>query len=408
VGLINDIHLDLAYESTCSLLCKNKGFYGEDPPLKLLESAVKDMGKKFKEEEAFDLIIVTGDLVVHGLASSDPATENWEEMKETIETIMSTLKEGYPETPILGAVGNNDVKFHYQAAEDADKASYYGDLFEIWFTDVPANSELEGLDDIESTFLQGGYYRYDFSEELAFLSINSVILNTLNAADLDEGATMLSWMETQFSSSPSTKFVLFMHIFPGMIYATSLLEFWQEAFLESYLDILDTYQHQIIANLGSHIHSNEIRAPSSSTHPDVQLTQLATSALSPKDYNNPSYTVIDLSAEEGIQDVQWRSLLLYEFIVFRITVFNTIKPLKRFDIDLNEAGEIESLVEGLQGKLAEFTKYMGTKLGYPWLLTNLVAFFLDIFFRSKVQNLQLHYVCAMKFYQLQDYEDCVE
>ena len=73
------------------------------------------MGRHYKpgSKKSFDLIIVSGDLIVHGLSSNDPNVNNWEEMKDIIQVIIGELTEKYPDIPILFSIGNNDVMFHY-------------------------------------------------------------------------------------------------------------------------------------------------------------------------------------------------------------------------------------------------------------------------------------------------------
>eukprot|EP00349_Pseudokeronopsis_sp_Brazil_P001623 CAMPEP_0202965382 /NCGR_PEP_ID=MMETSP1396-20130829/9373_1 /ASSEMBLY_ACC=CAM_ASM_000872 /TAXON_ID= /ORGANISM="Pseudokeronopsis sp., Strain Brazil" /LENGTH=75 /DNA_ID=CAMNT_0049688073 /DNA_START=165 /DNA_END=392 /DNA_ORIENTATION=- len=69
----------------------------------------------------FDAVLVSGDLVVHGLSSDDPNKNNWPIMQETIATISEELSNAFPDTPIIFSIGNNDVMYHYQAPNSTDK-----------------------------------------------------------------------------------------------------------------------------------------------------------------------------------------------------------------------------------------------------------------------------------------------
>ena len=72
----------------------------------------------------------------------------------------------------------------------------------------------------------------------------------------------MNWLELQLSSaSADTKFLLIGHIFPGMYYYGDVELFWNQTFIESYLNILETYADKIIAFSGAHIHTGNIRAP---------------------------------------------------------------------------------------------------------------------------------------------------
>ena len=58
---------------------------------------------------------------------------------------------------------------------------YYGDLFDMWFDLVPANTNY--TQEVYETFRQGGYYRWDFSDKLSLLSINSIYMNLRDATN---------------------------------------------------------------------------------------------------------------------------------------------------------------------------------------------------------------------------------
>lgn len=56
---------------------------------------------------------------------------------------------------------------------------YYGELFQLWFDNVTANTQQKGGDPlkINETFRNGGYYRWDLSDTLSVLSINTILSN---------------------------------------------------------------------------------------------------------------------------------------------------------------------------------------------------------------------------------------
>lgn len=95
-----------------------------------------------KSGDAITAIFLVGDLCKHGLAVDlgTPEDEtNWGLMKYTMQEVITAIKETFPDTPILPVVGNNDVEYHDQAPSADIKASYYADLWEIWFKNVTAN-----------------------------------------------------------------------------------------------------------------------------------------------------------------------------------------------------------------------------------------------------------------------------
>jgi hypothetical protein len=80
----------------------------------------------------------------------------------------------FPQAKIFATIGNNDVIFHYQATLPIYSDIYYAFLFKTWFTDVPANAQLPQIAEIETTFMQGGWYRVDIAPNVALMSINTL------------------------------------------------------------------------------------------------------------------------------------------------------------------------------------------------------------------------------------------
>jgi|LauGreDrversion4_2_1035121.scaffolds.fasta_scaffold483030_2 hypothetical protein len=57
---------------------------------------------------------------------------------------------------------------------------FYGDLFNLWFDNVPANQNANlssALKNVEDTFRNGGYYRWDLNDNISLLSFNSIFGN---------------------------------------------------------------------------------------------------------------------------------------------------------------------------------------------------------------------------------------
>ena len=85
------------------------------------------------------------------------------------------MRQEFPITTILPSIGNNDVIFHnYAPCGQKQRDIFYGDLLKIWFPkdNLPLGINYE---DLKSTFLKGGYYRYDVPNfDVSILSINSM------------------------------------------------------------------------------------------------------------------------------------------------------------------------------------------------------------------------------------------
>jgi Calcineurin-like phosphoesterase len=112
---INDIHVNLAYNYSCSFpLCLDLGNYAMDAPIKLVDTVLGDLKYYYDTaSEPVDAVLLAGDFVVHGLSNSDPEFKNWPEMKRVISAIIDSVKAKFPNTPIIPTIGNNDLLNHY-------------------------------------------------------------------------------------------------------------------------------------------------------------------------------------------------------------------------------------------------------------------------------------------------------
>lgn len=104
-----------------------------DSDTSLVDTIFDDMYKTYDTDDSVDVIVLSGDLVMHGMASTDPNESNWDKMKKTIQTVIDKVKAKFPRAKIMPCIGNNDVVNHYQAPSITEKAQYYSDLYNIWF-----------------------------------------------------------------------------------------------------------------------------------------------------------------------------------------------------------------------------------------------------------------------------------
>lgn len=195
-GMVNDVHLNLTYSGDCSFpYCYSDGEYGLDSDLNLVKEILNDMHEQYdSNSKSIDAIILSGDFVMHGVASRDPAVSNWDIMKQTISEVTTQTQTKFPEALILPCIGNNDVINHYQAPDLTQKDQFYSDLYQIWFENT-INSGYPNLATIESTFKTGGYYRFDLSSHLSFIALNTIYFSIRNNADLATGDLQITWLK---------------------------------------------------------------------------------------------------------------------------------------------------------------------------------------------------------------------
>jgi Icc-related predicted phosphoesterase len=105
------------------------------------------MMELLKEEHAkekLDFILITGDLIGHGLPQevTDPYDESlYQLLKKTHVEVRDIISSAFQDVPLFYAFGNNDTKYHYSAPFQAEKEQFYSFIFDLWFKGHPANQK---------------------------------------------------------------------------------------------------------------------------------------------------------------------------------------------------------------------------------------------------------------------------
>ena len=134
IAIVSDMHVDPAYNQTCSTLCEDMGKYEEDPPASLLNLILDDLAQAYDKHDDINAVLITGDFVVHGLAQKNLSASNWTLQKPIIQSVINAINSRFPGVPIISNIGNNDVINHYQAPNGTNKDIFYRDLYSIWFS----------------------------------------------------------------------------------------------------------------------------------------------------------------------------------------------------------------------------------------------------------------------------------
>ena len=301
VLLINDVHLDI-----------NSTMLYSEPGTEASVSTMKKVFEQAAQVEAkmdgdIEAILLAGDLCRHGLAAKEgSATNNWEEMKKTMRTVMDSLVEQFPDIPIIPVIGNNDVMYHDQAPSAEQKDQYYQDLWEIWFEDITANAAIAADDTIKSTFLNGGYYAYELADDIIVLALNGMYPFYENFEDQGMSDVMIDWVQEVLEANPDKSFITLTHVFYGNNFYMDLEVLWNSQYTNKLLKILQQHQDRMILGVGAHIHHVQIMAPISEAVPDLDIVQIISPAVSPIYMNNPGYGSLKMSAEKGIEEIIFR------------------------------------------------------------------------------------------------------
>jgi hypothetical protein len=101
----------------------------------------------------------------------------YQQIKDLHQSVATLLSKYLPNTQIIPTLGNNDWLYHYQSPYTDFKADFYGLLFDKWFQQQGVSRARSDIDKIKSTFLDGGYYRIDMSDNLSVLGLNTLLWN---------------------------------------------------------------------------------------------------------------------------------------------------------------------------------------------------------------------------------------
>lgn len=92
---------------------------------------------------------------------------------------------------------------------------------------------------------------------------------------------------------PERKFILAMHVFPGLNYFQGLEQFWHSEPTKVFNDLMQKYRNQILIGTGAHVHQAEFRAPIYGDKSE-SVPYLVSASISPVYMNNPTFTTIEI------------------------------------------------------------------------------------------------------------------
>lgn len=280
VVIINDLHLDPFFDPHVSVQddCRGPnpfrlmnikdsdfapyGRYGCDVSTTLINLF---MGRIKEVAGDADVIVVSGDYTAHDIAAKrGRANANYAMLKSIINQCFTQyMGPLFPKAVVVPAIGNNDVKFHYEfPTTEEDREDYYGFLYNLWFEQMDANRNYTKKDEVRKTLMNGGYFVYEHSETLSFMAINSLYFSVKNVQfNSSVSHEQLDWIESTLrDSEENRKFILNMHVFPGMYNPGERQQFWLDEFTNRFDDIMRKYGDKVLLMNGAHTHISDVRA----------------------------------------------------------------------------------------------------------------------------------------------------
>ena len=207
----------------------------------------------------------------------------------------------------------------------------------------------------------------------------------------------------------STKFVLHMHIPPGLIFSDGggLDVFWNSTCLKSFMSLLNTYQDRISMILGAHVHTFEIRSPLSSSFPNVSVPLLMSPSISPLHENNPGYSVMDFGVKANgslAMKHEMRFFQLNDYTVFHDIEFITTDIQEKFHVSFLSSDSIRGLENRLSENMNLYERFQVLRMGFPEESMSFDYLNNETIYVS--ENAPL-YLCSMRHYEVEAYNSCI-
>lgn len=308
---LTDTHVDLLYDEGSAAYCDHPlccrhafgdpgpgeaaaGHWGTlancDIPLRTLEDMIAQAALTNP-----DLVYVTGDLPAHDVWAQDHASN-----LAAINTTNNILKQYFPDTPVISALGN-----HASAPVNSFviPAAYSDGWSMSWLYDGVADMWAHWLpEEVLADVRRGGFFSYSPLPGLRVVSINMNFCNTLNwwlLLDNEDPVQELQWLlETLAAAEASGEVVhLLGHIPPGN---SDCDHTWSHVFNQ----IIVRYESTIRAMFLGHTHNDMLQVyydPDDDTRPAIAA--FVTPAGATGGSSNPSYKVFMVDA--GHNDATW-------------------------------------------------------------------------------------------------------
>lgn len=320
----------------------------KNPPISLTRLLLDHMQQNTPKPDVF---ILLGDLPAHQYAHDfEKANKTnfnkiaYEKLRDMMTTVTNEVVHHYPATIILPVFGNNDFKYNYQVPKFNEKIPFYKYLFRMWFENHDANSRLDGFEDIRTTFMDGGYYKIDFSESLRFIVLNTMYYARANIENRDPktAKTQLDWFRLQLKEAKekNIQIVLIYHIFPGYCYGKQLTYNFKPVYSDYFNLLLKKYRKNIVLVITGHTHVTSFRAAyflkgiikrNGQQEKGYYGNTFISPAISPVYKNNPGYSTFYLDPHGN--KIVPKELIYTHFDLYK---YNQQEEFSNFEVPLEE------------------------------------------------------------------------
>ncbi len=250
-----------------------------------------------------DFILVLGDIVDHSRSTPDSAVDD-----ATI--VFKSLKDYFPNTPILYTYGNNDsMKIKYGPFLDPDRNDAYKTPFDVatinggWVngflsTGILCQEQPNTFPCLLSEDKTNGYYSAYVQPGLRYISLNSVLFSPKRVSvSQQDSQNEWQWLskQLQVAEKYNEAVLISMHVPPGNNISKDS-NYWLPEEQTQFLQVIKTYQHSVIGILASHTHMEELKVIRDQSDKIIAGVYF-TAALSTSRGNEPSFKLFNLAKD---------------------------------------------------------------------------------------------------------------
>jgi sphingomyelin phosphodiesterase acid-like 3 len=322
VLLISDIHFDpLADLSILEDLTNNpadqwEGIFAKskqnqyarapaDTNYPLLKSALCAA----KAQGPYDFVIASGDYLRHNFQERFPAVSKRTSdpaafATKTVVFVINALQKTFG-VPVYVALGNND----------SSTGDYDVDPLSAFLVTLGHSIGVLAKDpEAEADFCTGGYYELahpDLANE-EIIVLNTVLWSRpygiIGSKVVEPGLSEMDWFAEKLNQAETLrhKVILVMHIPPGLdSYSCSRqkngrapIEFWENAFLTKFCDLIREHGGIIQIALAGHTHTDDFRVVGTKDNSSPVFLRI-TPSISPIYLNNPGFSVLKYDPTSG-------------------------------------------------------------------------------------------------------------
>lgn len=287
--------------------------YREDTPYSLLKSSLDAIQAKAKQNHV-QYLFVLGDFLAHDYPQKYQRFSSSKKhyaafVKKTMTFLTRQLDKRFPSLPIYPVIGNND-SYHLDY-EVHPRGAFLRDVTDMW---VPLLRDEKQVSGYEQSSTRNGHYAVDVGEKhkLRLIGLNTVLFSVHIEGPQVKAAAKetLQWLEKELKAAKvkQQRVMITLHIPPGIdLYASlsqgtfSVREFWQGAYTEAFMDLLERNADSISGILAGHTHMDWFQVLSFDSGKQVVLS--ATPAISPLFHNNPAFKIYSFDDENfGLKD----------------------------------------------------------------------------------------------------------